>query len=289
MAIAAHCLAVLLPWQASHATDTALQIVYPREESGGDPRHRYPVAVLELALRHTGQPFALHPSAAAMQQARSLRLLQHGDTLDIAWSVATAERDQALRVVPIAIDRGLIGWRVLLVRRGDAERFAPVDSVSALAAFSAGQGHDWPDAAALRANGMRVVESSSYDGLFRMLARGRFDCFPRGLSEAYLELDAHADLDFEVESTLLLHYRAGLYFFLHRERAALAALIEDGLQAAIDDGSLLELFEAQFGAQLARAGLAGRRVLHLDRSAAHAPISYSDAPPGWAFQPEAQP
>lgn len=99
----------------------ALRIVYPARESATDQRTRYPVRVLALALQHSAVAFDLQASPAAMPQARSLRALQHG-AIDVAWSVATQERRQQLLSVPIPIDRGRIGWRVLLVRRQSPSR-----------------------------------------------------------------------------------------------------------------------------------------------------------------------
>ncbi|MDF5908869.1 hypothetical protein P4132_22180 [Pseudomonas aeruginosa] len=42
-----------------------------------------------------------------------------------------------------------------------------------------GQRQDWADTPILRANGLEVKTSQSYESLFRMLDAGRFEVFPR--------------------------------------------------------------------------------------------------------------
>jgi ABC-type amino acid transport substrate-binding protein len=240
-----------------------LRVIYPRAESALDARVSYPLAVLRMALQHSGREFALQASAIPMQQARSLRLVADG-RLDVVWSVTTVEREAALRPIRIPIDFGLFGWRVLLIRRGDVARFAAIDSLAGLAGLVAGQGHDWPDLSLLRHNGLQVTPVTTYEGLFAMLARGRIDYFPRALTEVREELARHAAEPIELESTLLLHYPSALYFFVGRDNGELASAIESGLEGCITDGSLKSRFEQEYAADIAATAPAGRRVLALD-------------------------
>ncbi len=265
------------------AQSAAMTIVYPAKESSSDRRPRYPVQVLELALERSLQRFDLTPSGVSMQQERSLRALE-GGLIDVAWSVATAERTRRLRCIPIPIDRGLIGWRVLLVRGGDAARFAEVKSLADLSLFRAGMGHDWPDLAVLKAAGIPVVTATSYESLFQMLSRGRFDAFPRALSEVEGELLAHQDLGLEIEPRLLLHYPAGLYFFVNRDNHQLATDIEQGLRLAINDGSLNAAFAAEFETGLSKLALPSRRVLTIEHDALATEMP-ADLPEQWWFNP----
>ena len=238
-----------------------LYVTYPRSESGSDERTDYPLAVLRIALEHSGRPFRLQPSSTQMQQSRSLRELAAGN-LDVVWSVATAEREAGLRAVPFPIDRGLIGWRVLLVRRGDGARFTAIASASELARVNGAQGHDWPDLAVLLHNGLRVMPSPTYEGLFSMLARGHVDYVARSISEAGAELGRHADLPLEIGPHLLLYYPSALYFFVQPRNQDLAAAIGSGLESSLRDGSLGARFDAQYSSCLAALGR--RRVIRLD-------------------------
>ncbi|KGI78857.1 hypothetical protein [Oleiagrimonas soli] len=257
-------LALVVPLSPAcvHAT-APLRVIYPRAESQQDARQRYPLEVLRLALARSGVAYRLQPSRTAMQQARSLRMLASGHGLDVVWTVTTRERERRLRAIRIPIDRGLIGWRVLLVHRGDRARFARIDRVRQLAALRAGQGHDWPDLAILRANGLQVDASATYEGLFQMLARRHIDYFPRSIAEVDGELNSHAGLPIELEPHLLLHYPSALYFFVRPHNVALADAIRRGLERSLDDGSLLRLFHRTYDADLDRLDLARRTILEL--------------------------
>lgn len=257
-------LAAVLFAHSAHAEETARRIVYPRSESHDDARPGYPLAMLRLALERSGGRFTLVPSARPMQQSRSLALLETGDGLDIMWTVPTKARESALRPIRFPVDRGLIGWRLLLVRRGDVARFDAIRSPGELAALRGGQGHDWPDLTILRRNALRVEASPTYEGLFRMLVAGHVDYVPRSISEAKSELEGRAQLPIALEPALLLHYPSALYYFVNRDDERLAKAVERGLETSLRDGTLAREFEAHFGAAIAAARLGERRVLELE-------------------------
>jgi hypothetical protein len=278
--LAALCLAMLPAMP--RATSAPLQVRYPAEESNRDLRRAYPLAVLKLALDRSGQAYTLTPARPRASQQRVLQLVEQRQGLDVAWSVTTQARERRLRAVRFPIDRGLVGWRVLLVRRADAAAFARVDSVAGLRPLLAAQGHDWPDLAILRGNGLRVAAGTSYDGLFAMLARGHIDYLPRSVAEAGDELAARPELALQIEPHLLLHYPSALYFFVHPDNSTLAGALATGLQRAERDGSLARLFDRTYGAHLAALHLPERRVLRLDNPLLPADTAWRDTP---AWQP----
>ncbi|WP_460759011.1 substrate-binding periplasmic protein [Lysobacter fragariae] len=253
-----------LQWVAvARAGEPPLRVRYPAQESLRDARPAYPLAVLKLALAHSGQRYDLQPATLHTSQSRALDLVAKG-TLDLAWSVTTQAREDKLRAVRFPIDRGLVGWRVLLVRRGNTAAFAAVRGVPDLAAKLGAQGHDWPDLEILRRNGLAVAAGTTYEGLFGMLARDHIDYFPRSVAEVGDEVAAHRELPLEIEPTLLLHYPSALYFFVHPDNTALAQALEAGLERSQRDGSLERLFQQTYGAQLAALNLRSRHILALD-------------------------
>lgn len=237
-------------------------VVYPRAETPGDRRDDYPVDLLTLALQKTGKPYELKPEEAFMLQVRAISELERGG-LDVLWTMTTAEREKMLLPVRIPIDRGMLGWRLLLVRQNALPRFAAVTTPGQLKALTAGQGFDWPDTPVLREAGFTVDTSVRYADIFRKLASGRIDYFPRSVQEIWDELELHAGEGLAVEPTLALHYPAAMYFFVSRDRPALGADIRKGLEAALADGSFEALFQRHFGAALKRADLARRSVIEL--------------------------
>lgn len=249
---------------AAVSAPAATTITYPRPESLGDERAAYPIALLKLGLSKVGNPYQLAPSPAQMQQGRALRLLARGQGIDLLWTVTSREREADFLPIRIPIDRGLIGWRLLLIRARDRALFAPVATASALAPLRAGQGHDWPDTEVLRANHFAVFTSTAYDRLFKMLDRGHIQYFPRAVTEIWQEIAAHPDLRLDAADGVVLHYPEALYFFVNKSNTALAASVEQGLRIAIADGSMQTLFEQYYGEAIARAGLAQRTIISID-------------------------
>lgn len=252
----AACIAVTAP--------AATLVRYGRPSADIDREASYPVDLLRLCLGKRGEDFELQPSREVIPQSRAIRLLRADREIDVLWTVTSPEREQQLLPVRIPIDRGLYGWRLLLIRDDDQARFDRVTSVPELALLLAGQGHDWPDLTILRSAGLKVDGGSSYDGLFAMLARGRIDYYPRALPEVWAELQQRRELPLRVEATLVLHYPSAMYFFVSRHNPALGQSLHDGMRRAIDDGSFAALFERYFGAAIAKAELGRRRILAID-------------------------
>lgn len=257
----------------AHAAE---RLNYPLHSDGIDPE-AYALALLTAALERTPGRYQLQATPVPMAQSRALLAIEHDSkSVQVMWTMTTREREARLLPIRIPIYRGLIGWRVLLQRSADAERLATVENLDQLKRFSFGQRHDWPDTAILRANGLKVVTSQHYRGLFQMLAAGRFDLFPREVVVAWQEQAraAESGLALSIDNHLLLHYPTAFYFFTSRNRPDLAADIERGLEAMIADGSFQRLFEQYHGDTLRQANLHKRRIIEL-----HNP----DLPPATPF------
>lgn len=237
-------------------------VVYPRSETVKDRQDEYPLRLLQLALSKSGAQYQLRSHPDFMLQARAIAELQANRNLQVIWTTTSNEREAQLLPVRIPIDRGLLGWRLFLVRADAASKFAGI-SDDGLKKLLAGQGHDWPDTAILHHAGFRV-EPAGYRDLFLMLANKSIDYYPRSVHEIWDELELHKDKHFVVEPSLALHYPAAMYFFVNRNNVALARAIERGLNAAITDGSFERLFQEYFAAVLKRSALDERHVFSLD-------------------------
>jgi len=242
-------------------------IVYPRLTVIDDERAVFAKAVLDLAMREAHADYTIRSSSDVMQRERALRELAAGRSINLAWVSMSASDEARLRPVRIPIYRGLIGYRVLLIRKDRQAEFDKIDSLDQLKALTGGQGFGWVDTGILRDAGLHV-ETSTYDSLFPMTEAGRIDYFPRGVVEAWTELAARgaANPDLVVERHLLLAYRSDFIFYTSKYDDALARTIETGLRAAYRDGSYQRLFDSQpvIQSALERAELAHRTVIHLD-------------------------
>jgi hypothetical protein len=236
---------LMITVQTSYASEQI--ITYSRSADDTAQRQDYFVKLLTLALektRNDNNHVKIEISAQHMQQGRALAELVKGNNIDIVWSVTSIDRERQLIPIRIPLLKGLIGYRVFLIRAADRHKFSVINTLDQLKSFIAGQGHDWPDTQILRANNLSVSTGTTYLGLFNMLEAKRFDYFPRGINEAWSELEQHQDKKMIIETSLMLHYPSPIYFFLNSNNSALAKRIESGLIAAIDDGSFDQLFYA---------------------------------------------
>jgi len=227
----------ILHASACRAVDVVKHI---ERQKAVNPQNDYFAKVLELALEQTVDTFgaySLKPIDWKMFQGRQIQSVKQG-TLDIMWTMTSAEREKELLPIRIPLTKGLIGYRVFMIRKGEENKFKQFDNLFSLVAL---QGHDWPDTDILRHNGLRVETTSLYENLFQFLHDGYVDYVPRGVLEAYGELDENEHLNISVESSVLLHYPTAVYFFVAKERKRLAIRIKLGLKKAINDGSFDKL------------------------------------------------
>ncbi|KQV50451.1 hypothetical protein ASC95_13830 [Pelomonas sp. Root1217] len=248
------------PWVRAEAAP--LRFVYPRVNDQGEEAFGF--QGLRLALQKWGRPFELLLAPTSTNYRRSLYQLETGeiDVIDMGTSRAFEARFQP---VHLPVDRGLSGWRLLLVRAGMVPAFRAVHDLAGLARLRAGQGQDWPDTQLLLAAGLGVVSGSDLPTLFRQLQAGRFDYLPLGLNEIHGLLTQWQALapDVVVEPDLALVYPFARLLFVRRGDGERHAAITEGLTRAFEDGSFNTLFAARH-AGLAQARLAERRVLQID-------------------------
>lgn len=271
------CCALLAPMPARAQMD----YVYGSIGTPGDTDN-FVYVLFDEALTRTSAKWGSYvlrtvPEVPRNRQIRELGAGKGSTTLAILGTAH--DIGEYLRPILIPIDKGLVGYRLLLIRRGDQERFSAVRTVADLKTFSFGQNFSWDDVGILRANGLAVQASEDFEGLFQMLNRGRFDALPRGLGEIQREFDGRKVLypDLQIETTLLIHYPLPVYIWFQRSPAGakLSARLEEGLRAMIADGTYDAIFRKYYRANLAELDVAHRRVLQLDN-----PLLPADTPLG---------
>lgn len=235
---------------------------YPRPESAPDERSRFTQRLLELVLQRINPDYRVQLHPVRMQQGRAIVRLQNSEGIDVISTMTSVERENSMLPIRIPIDKGLIGWRLLLINKANASKFRSVLTLEDLKKLTAGQGIDWPDTAILRGSGLSVYGTSNYASLFHMLESERIDYFPRAVTEIWTELDLyHKHL--MVEPGIVLRYPTAIYFFVRKGNTRLAADIRDGLEKMIADGSFEKLFQQFYGDMIRRSSLKGRRVFQL--------------------------
>ncbi len=257
--------------QAPAVTGSAkvTQVRVPPFDAPRDGRPGYFFEVLDLALSKTAQthgPYRVTVVPEVMSLERALTQLRSGRTLDVVFTAPNPGLTDDLRAVPISLIKELNNYRVLLIRDGEQARFDGIRTVAQLKQLTAGLGLQWVDTKILEHNGFTVEGSARHENLFRMLAAKRFDFFPRGLYEFQSDFERYRHLGLAIENKLFLYYEAPFFFFVGPGNPKLADRLEQGLRAAIADGSFDRLLMSypEFKAAMALQQSAQRRVLRLE-------------------------
>ena len=246
----------------------------------------YEIELMKLALTLGAEPgsgveYRLVPSPLpVMQELRMVQQVAKGELLDILMVSTTLEREKILLPIRIPIFKGLLGWRIGLVRGEDAEKFAEVKTLSDLRKIRMAQRHDWPDLHVLLANGIPADGASEKANLVAMLVKSRYDFYPRGVYEVWHEQQEYGEEHLAVEPHLLLHYAYPSYFFVNRKNTQLAEVLRRGLEKAIADGSFDRLFLKHFGETLKRLHMNERTVIELTNPWL-SPLTPVDRPELW--------
>jgi len=237
------CLIPLSFWAHANTAQTSVtEVRYNLSAQFIDPKQAYYISLLKLAMDKSEPkygPYKMTPVEIEMPQSRTIKLVESEQHLDIVWTMTSIAREHHLQAVYIPLLKGLMGYRIGIIRQGDQARFDQVDSINAFKQIIIGQGIDWPDTEILQQNGFKVV-SGSASKLLAMLFKARFDYFPRAIHEPWDELRRSDDI--VLEQCLLLRYASPIYFFVNKKNTLLAERIEYGLRLAINDGSFDKLF-----------------------------------------------
>jgi ABC-type amino acid transport substrate-binding protein len=258
--------ALAAPWVHAQPRET-LNVIYPAPESALDSRSDDLTSLLRAALERTTPthgPFVLRPAAEFLTQARQIAELAAGRTVRVLYLATNIEREQRLLPVRFPTRRGLLGYRLLIINRRQQREFSAVRSLADLRQVTFGLGTNWADTPVFRSQGLRV-ETGAYEALFKMLAMGRFQAYPRALTEVFADFQARTDEfpELAIEDTLALHYINPIYFFFNRNDTALAARVNEGLNSMLEDGSFDQHFWKFHGHAVQQARIHERRVLEL--------------------------
>lgn len=229
------------------------------------PNAEYCDGLLKLALSYSSVKYEYTYDTHPDSVARGIHQLNSGVT-DVLWTGTTAELEEAMRPIRIPLYRGLLGYRIFMIREGDQHLFDDIQSPRDLSRFRFGQGTTWPDTAVLKSSGLNVVTTLKYERLFYMLDGGRFDVFPRGIHEPWEEMKRRPNMKLAVEEKLLLIYRMPFYFFVAKDNVKLQREIEQGLEKAISDGRFEEYFFASplIRNMLKEANIKNRKAFYLE-------------------------
>ena len=259
------CLVCLLFCSAASAG--RVEIVYPSDETGNDARYNDLHEILRGALERTVAdfgPYTLQPSKVRMNEARYLTELKNRQSINIAWSSTSIQKEREFLPVRIPLRKGLLGYRVAFIAKGTQAKIDQVRTLDDLRKLTIGQGIGWGDVQLYSANGIRVA-TANYDNLFKMTALGRFDLFPRGIGELMTEYATFGkdNPNLAIERNLLIYYPWPYYFFFNQQDAALKERIEAGVRRMVKDGSFDAIFKKYNGKVIEQVNFKHRRIIRI--------------------------
>ncbi len=236
-----------------------------RVVEGGNSIESYARGLLTLALSKLPENYEIQQTVPSNSEERMISMLIDNQ-LDVVWYATTNDLEERLQPIRICIYRGLLGYRVLMIKKGTQYKFDGIKNLEDLRRVSLGQGRFWADTNVLTANNLNVVKVLKYEGLFHMLDGDRFDAFPRGAHEPWSEMQRYPKLALDVEQNLLISYTNPFYFFVNKSNTKLAADIEKGMRIAIEDGSFNEYFlnDPTVKDVMAKANLKSRTLIKLE-------------------------
>lgn len=240
-------------------------IRYIQSAQHPDPKQSYFVELLSLALAASKDKYGeyqLEPISYEMAQGRASMMLQRNELIDVHWRMTSKSLESKLQAIYFPILKGLMGYRIFIIRKEDQPLFEQINSLAELKKLPLGQGLNWPDSEILLSNGFNVIKG--YDiYLLKMLKRERFDYFPRALHEPWLEIADEPNL--MVEQGFMLKYPAPTYFFVNKKNKRLSDRLTLGFERLLNSGKFELYFQnhAITSNILAKAKLGNRRVFQL--------------------------
>lgn len=229
-----------------------------------EPRNHYFLELVSLALTKAGVAFEFQEGRKGDNRAfQNIRRLNAG-LYDVSWMHTDAYKEQMLTPIRIPMFKGMIGWRVMLVSEFRAEELAKVRTKEQLATFTAGLVKGWPDVPIMEAAGFPVHSTEVASDIPLLVKQNRVDIFPRAINEVWDELPNYLMDGVVLDQSIALYYPSATYLFVAKKNKALASLLEQGLNKAIDDGSFDELFNKHFGEALKKANLDKRHIIRID-------------------------
>ncbi len=265
------CLTAMLYGYAPVFADGVKVVVYPANQTASDTRFNDLIEILDAALKATSlefEPYRLVPSKEGMNEARYLAELKRGvDVVNVVWSSTSVEKETDLLPIRIPLRKGILGYRIALIAKDKQALIDQVKTLDDLKKLTIGQGLGWGDVQLYESNGLSV-NTAQYDNLFKMAAAGRFDLFPRGISEVFNEFDIYSPKapNLAIEKKLLLYYPWPYYFFFHKSDVRLKERVEAGIRKMMGNGTFDAIFNKYNAAAIEKAEFKRRRVIKINNN-----------------------
>ncbi len=257
---------IVLPNPVS--TAAPFVVTYRSSQSESDTRNQYDIALLNLALEGTKDEFGEYEltSSGRMNTARAIQMMTTNERPNFFVNLGyESQLNKNLIHTNFPLNRGILGYRICFISPQAKAKLPNPPQLSDLKQLVHGQGTGWSDISILRSNGFQVVESSSYEGLFLMVANNHIDLFCRGVNELHDEFISHKHIrNLTYDETFALVYPLPRFFYTNKENNAALERVNSGLKRAYEDGSLLKLWQETYQKSLDFSQLDKRTLIYLE-------------------------
>ena len=230
----------------------------------------YQQSIIDAALNHSVEkygPFQFIVNNVDVNSKRSFSELNHGDgkLFNLRIALTSKSREEEALTIRIPITKGLQNYRLLLVNKGDADRFKNIENIDDLKKLNVGLLYDWITTDIMSDNNFDVVKSHSYAGMFRMLSAQRFDYTVLGVNKVFgfMEAQVESGGQYDIVPGLVLYINGPSYIFVSKRHPRLAERISWGLEKIIANGEFDRIFNKYYEKSIIATDLASRKVINI--------------------------
>lgn len=236
-------------------------------------RQDYELALLQACLKVTNEEFGavdLHVNNTDYPHAHDeANVFASGTDILVTVAGNVKFKDRQKLVIPRPLTKGLLGYRLLMVREDSLVKFSQISTPEQLQMLTVGIPETWADADLFRHNRYKVIEQGTLDNLFFQLKEGTFDYVALGVNEIEEIFNQRVVPigGINIEPSLMLYYPFPLVFYVSPSKPSLAQRVNTGLKQMIANGGFEQLFINHHGDVVHRLDLLNRKIFGLSNPA----------------------
>ncbi len=265
-------LALTLMWSPLAIAESGFlqKVLINSPENINDKRNEFPNRLLHRLIEVTEGKYGkieMEFSKYKMSRVRSYDELRKGDKLHIMTEISRPDLDHKVIRIDVPLRKDLESYRLFLIHKDNLPLFAEIKTLEDLKKITMGVGSQWTSRKIMADHGFKLVTSNNYEGLFEMLAKKRFQAFPRGVDEIWDELEVRRKKypNLVIAPSLALKIPLSAYIFVSPRYPQLAQRIEEGLRILTATGEFDRLYAEAYGNNIRRAELDKRKTFILEK------------------------
>lgn len=241
------------------------QVIELKMANFNNQTHKYMQELLEESLKLKGYKLVIKAVENVPQSRIDFMLKTR--VLDMHWYLKGRQVDKTLLPVKIGLTNGLIGKRVLFIRKGEQARYDKIYNLEDLQKSSlvGAFGKGWYDVKIWEYNKLKYYEQDGdWTNLFKMISSGqrKIDYLSRGVTEILYEYPSVLEM-VDIEEKLLLDYDGDFIFYLNKDKFKEKIIIEEALTLAKQAGLIDKLIDKYYAKNLEKLNYKKRKVISL--------------------------